>query len=82
MTSQGSGGIDGDALAVDARLTDIERELNLLLGVTPTSSAEAWTDFDLICRLLRDRVEFCSGLDDLIRADPAMQLACVRKRYQ
>ena len=33
------------ALAVDARLTEIERELNLLLNVTPTNGAEAWTDF-------------------------------------
>jgi uncharacterized protein (TIGR02421 family) len=45
MTSRGSGGIDGDALMVDARLTAIERELNLLLNVTPTNSAEAWADF-------------------------------------
>ena len=34
------------ALAVDARLTEIERELNLLLNVTPTNGAEAWTDFE------------------------------------
>jgi len=33
------------ALAVDARLTEIERELNLLLNITPTNNAEAWTDF-------------------------------------
>jgi uncharacterized protein (TIGR02421 family) len=46
MTAQGSGGIDGDALAADARLTDIERELNLLLNVTPTNSVAAWTDFE------------------------------------
>jgi uncharacterized protein (TIGR02421 family) len=34
------------ALAVDARLTEIERELNLLLNVTPTNGAEAWLDFE------------------------------------
>src|SRR4029077_1053522 len=34
------------ALSVDARLTEIERELNLLLNVTPTNGAEAWTDFE------------------------------------
>ncbi|HEX7427523.1 MAG TPA: hypothetical protein VF328_11365 [Mycobacterium sp.] len=34
------------ALEVDARLTEIERELNLLLNVTPTNGAEAWTDFE------------------------------------
>jgi hypothetical protein len=33
-------------LAVDARLTEIERELNLLLNVTPTNGAEARTDFE------------------------------------
>ncbi len=46
MTSQGSGGIDGDALAADARLADIARELNLLLNVTPTNGTEAWADFE------------------------------------
>lgn len=30
---------------VDARLTEIERELNLLLNVTPINGAEAWRDF-------------------------------------
>ena len=30
---------------VDARLATIERELNLLLNVTPTNAAEAWRDF-------------------------------------
>ena len=30
------------ALAVDARLTEIERELNLLPNFTPTNGAEAW----------------------------------------
>ena len=44
MTSRGFGGIDGDALAADGRLTDIERELNLLL-VLPHNGAEAWMDF-------------------------------------
>ena len=46
MASQGSSGIDGDALAVDGRLTEIERELNLMLNVTPTNGTEAWTDFE------------------------------------
>ncbi len=36
----------GSALKVDARLTEIERELNLLLNVTPTNGAESWTDFE------------------------------------
>ena len=34
------------ALAVDARLTEFERQLNLLLNVTPTNGAEAWMDFE------------------------------------
>lgn len=33
------------AKAVDARLATIERELKLLLNVTPTNGAEAWRDF-------------------------------------
>ena len=32
--------------AIDARLTEIERGLNLLLNVTPVNAAEAWTDFE------------------------------------
>ncbi|MHC9296683.1 flavohemoglobin expression-modulating QEGLA motif protein [Mycobacterium sp. LTG2003] len=35
-----------DALDVDARLTEIERELNLLLNVTPVNGADAWRDFE------------------------------------
>ncbi|MCV7285289.1 DUF1704 domain-containing protein [Mycolicibacterium wolinskyi] len=35
-----------NALDVDARLTEIERELNLLLNVTPVNGAEAWRDFE------------------------------------
>ena len=34
------------ALDVDARLTEIERGLNLLLNITPVNAAEAWTDFE------------------------------------
>jgi uncharacterized protein (TIGR02421 family) len=34
------------ALQVDARLTEIERSVNLLLNVTPVNAAEAWTDFE------------------------------------
>ena len=34
------------ALDIDARLTEIERSLNLLLNVTPVNAAEAWTDFE------------------------------------
>jgi uncharacterized protein (TIGR02421 family) len=34
------------ALDVDARLTEIERGLNLLLNVTPVNAAEAWVDFE------------------------------------
>src|SRR6478672_9245119 len=33
------------ALDVDARLTEIERSLNLLLNVTPVNAAQAWEDF-------------------------------------
>jgi uncharacterized protein (TIGR02421 family) len=33
------------AKAVDSRLATIERELNLLLNVTPANAAEAWRDF-------------------------------------
>ena len=36
----------GPALEVDARLTEIERSLNLLINVTPVNSAEAWADFE------------------------------------
>jgi uncharacterized protein (TIGR02421 family) len=34
------------ALEVDARLTEIERGMNLLLNVTPVNAAEAWVDFE------------------------------------
>ncbi len=34
------------ALAIDVRLTQIERSLNLLLNITPVNSAEAWADFE------------------------------------
>lgn len=34
------------ALLVDARLTEIERGLNLLLNVTPVNAADAWADFE------------------------------------
>lgn len=34
------------ALDIDARLTEIERSLNLLLNTTPVNAAEAWTDFE------------------------------------
>ena len=33
------------ALDIDASLTEIERNLNLLLNVTPVNAAEAWADF-------------------------------------
>jgi len=46
MSTRGSGGIDDAVLAVDARLTEVERELNLLLNVTPTNGTEAWADFE------------------------------------
>ena len=36
----------GPALEIDARLTDIERGLNLLLNLTPVNAAEAWADFE------------------------------------
>ena len=34
------------ALDVDARLTEIERGLDLLLNLTPVNAAEAWVDFE------------------------------------
>jgi uncharacterized protein (TIGR02421 family) len=34
------------ALDVDARLTEIERGLNMLLNVTPVNAAQAWADFE------------------------------------
>ncbi|MGW4100706.1 flavohemoglobin expression-modulating QEGLA motif protein [Mycobacterium sp. NPDC004974] len=34
-----------EALDVDARLTEIDRELNLMLNVTPINGAEAWRGF-------------------------------------
>ena len=36
----------GPALDIDARLTEIERGLNLLLNVTPVNAEEAWGDFE------------------------------------
>ena len=33
-------------LGIDARLTEIERRVNLLLNVTPVNAAEAWADFE------------------------------------
>jgi uncharacterized protein (TIGR02421 family) len=33
------------ALAIDARLADIERDVNVLLNTTPVNAAEAWSDF-------------------------------------
>jgi uncharacterized protein (TIGR02421 family) len=34
------------ALDIDARLTEIERRLDLLLNVTPVNATEAWADFE------------------------------------
>ncbi|TDD16368.1 DUF1704 domain-containing protein [Kribbella turkmenica] len=34
------------ALEIDARLTEIERGVDLLLNLTPTNAAEAWADFE------------------------------------
>ena len=34
------------ALELDARLTEIERSVNLLVNVTPLNAAEAWADFE------------------------------------
>ena len=36
----------GPALDIDARLTDIERSVDLLLNVSPVNAAEAWADFE------------------------------------
>lgn len=38
--------LQAPALHIDARLTEIERSLNLLLNVTPVNAAEAWADFE------------------------------------
>ncbi len=34
------------ALDIDARLTGVERSVNLLLNLTPVNAAEAWADFE------------------------------------
>jgi len=34
------------ALDVDARLTEIERAVNMLLNITPVNAAQAWADFE------------------------------------
>lgn len=34
------------ALDIDARLTEIERRVNLLVNLTPMNAAEAWADFE------------------------------------
>ncbi|WP_202806592.1 flavohemoglobin expression-modulating QEGLA motif protein [Kribbella catacumbae] len=34
------------ALEIDARLTEIERSVDLLLNITPVNAAEAWADFE------------------------------------
>jgi len=34
------------ALDVDARLTEIERGVNMLLNITPVNAAQAWADFE------------------------------------
>jgi uncharacterized protein (TIGR02421 family) len=36
----------GPALDIDARLTEIERTVDVLLNVSPVNAAEAWTDFE------------------------------------
>jgi len=36
----------GPALDIDARLTEIERSVDLLLNTTPVNAAEAWADFE------------------------------------
>src|SRR6476659_2911438 len=36
----------GPALEIDARLTAIERSVDLLLNITPVNAAEAWADFE------------------------------------
>ncbi|MBB4740326.1 uncharacterized protein (TIGR02421 family) [Actinoplanes octamycinicus] len=36
----------GPALAIDARLTELERQVDLLLNLTPVNAAEAWADFE------------------------------------
>jgi hypothetical protein len=48
------------ALAVDARLTEIERELNLLPNFKPTNGAEAWT----ISNARTGQVNLAAGLSD------------------
>ena len=34
------------ALEIDHALTEMEREINLLLNITPVNAAEAWVDFE------------------------------------
>ena len=36
----------GPALEIDARLTEIERSVDLLLNIAPVTAAEAWADFE------------------------------------
>ena len=36
----------GSAFFIDARLSDIEREIDLLLHMTPTNAGEAWSEFE------------------------------------
>jgi hypothetical protein len=38
--------IRGPVLAIDARLTEIERSLDFLLNVTRVNAAEAWADLE------------------------------------
>lgn len=36
----------GSALRIDARLSEIERDIDLLMHMTPINAAEAWSDFE------------------------------------
>ncbi len=36
----------GPALEIDARLTELEKQVDILLNLTPVNAAEAWTDFE------------------------------------
>lgn len=36
----------GSALEIDARLAEIEKQVDLLLNLTPVNAAEAWRDFE------------------------------------
>ena len=63
----------GPALDIDARLTEIERGLNLLLNVTPVNAAEAWA----VGKLSLDHIPL---IQDLLDRE-VLQAPWVRPRW-